>query len=134
MKDGLGKTVLARDVHEPFEFPSPTDTVARRGYQWAHKDTVLAPHPVVGRMLLVGDAERFPKALGLEISVPYLRMIKQGRCLTTTSTLHLATSKPKMKSPKCEIRQGHIAFECPGNHSYNDKDNNANDNDSNRND
>ena len=31
-----------------------------------HKELDLAPHPVVGLVLQVGDAENFPQALDLE--------------------------------------------------------------------
>ena len=43
----------------------------------------LAPHPVVGLVLQVGDAEKFPKALGLEGPDPFLKVSKQGPCFTS---------------------------------------------------
>ena len=33
---------------------------------WTHKGADFAPHPVIGLVLQVGDAEKFPQALGLE--------------------------------------------------------------------
>ena len=33
----------------------------------------LAPHPVVGLVLHVGDAEKFPQALGFESLDPFLQ-------------------------------------------------------------
>ena len=38
----------------------------------------LAPHPVVGVVLQVGDAERFPQAFGFEGLDPFLRVSEQG--------------------------------------------------------
>ena len=42
----------------------------------------LAPHPVFGFVLQVADAENFPWALGLESLDPFLRVSKEGLCLT----------------------------------------------------
>ena len=42
----------------------------------------LAPHPVVGLVLQVGDAKKFPQALGFQSLDPFLKVSKQGRCLT----------------------------------------------------
>ena len=33
---------------------------------WTHKEIDLAPHPVVGLVLQVGDVEKFPQTLGFE--------------------------------------------------------------------
>ena len=37
---------------------------------WTHKDVDLALHPVVGPLLQVGGAEKFPQALGFHVSEP----------------------------------------------------------------
>ena len=47
-----------------------------------HKGVDLAPHPVVGLALQVGNAEKFPQALGFESLHPSLRVSKQGPCFT----------------------------------------------------
>ena len=65
-----------RDMPEPFEFPS-LDSCQKR-FLWTYKDD-LAPQPVVGLVLQVGDAA---KALGLKSPDSLLRVSKQGPCLT----------------------------------------------------
>ena len=50
-------------------------------FLWAQKE-VDAPHPVVGLVPQVGDAEKFPQALGLVSLDPFFRVSKQGPCLT----------------------------------------------------
>ena len=49
---------------------------------WTHKDVDLALHPVVGPLLQVGGAEKFPQALGFESLDPFFRGSKQGLCFT----------------------------------------------------
>ena len=49
---------------------------------WTHKEVDLAPHPVVGLVLQVGDAEKFPQALGFESLDLFFRVSKQGPCFT----------------------------------------------------
>ena len=39
-------------------------------------------HPDIGLELQVGDAEKFPQALGFENLDPFLRVTKQGPCFT----------------------------------------------------
>ena len=46
VKDGLGEAVVACDVPETREFPSP-DSCQKR-FLWTHKEVDLAPNPVVG--------------------------------------------------------------------------------------
>ena len=55
---------MACDISEPFEFPS-LDNCQKR-ILWAHKKIDLAPHPAVGLVLQVGDAEKFPRTFGFE--------------------------------------------------------------------
>ena len=57
MKDGFGEVVVACDKPEPCKFPS-LDSCQKR-FLWTHKEVDLAPHPVVGLVLQVGDAEKF---------------------------------------------------------------------------
>ena len=64
MKDGFGEAVVACDMPEPCKFPS-LDTCQKR-FLWTHKEVDLAPHPNVGLVLHVGDAEKFPRAPNFE--------------------------------------------------------------------
>ena len=59
----------------------------------------LAPHPVVGLALQVGNAEKFPQALGFEGPDPYPRVSQQGPCFTGKEdngcvTCHTSHSNP----------------------------------------
>ena len=79
LKDGFGESVVTRDMPEPCKFPS-LDSCQKR-FLWTHKGVDLAPHPVVGLVLQVGDAERFPQALGFEGLDPFLTVSKKyGPC------------------------------------------------------
>ena len=55
---------MALDMPELCEFSS-LDSRQKR-LLWAHKKVDCAPHPVVGIVLQVGNAEKFPHALGFE--------------------------------------------------------------------
>ena len=57
----FGEAVVACDMPEPCKFPS-LDGCQKR----FHKEIDLTPHPAVGLVLQVGDAEKFPQALGFE--------------------------------------------------------------------
>ena len=54
---------------EPCTFPT-LDSCQKR-FLWTHKEVDLAPHPIVGLVLQVGDAEKFPDALGFESLDPF---------------------------------------------------------------
>ena len=69
LKDGFGEAVVVCDMPEPCEFQS-LDSCQKR-FLWTHKGVDLAPHPVVGLVLQVGDAEKFPQALGFESLDPF---------------------------------------------------------------
>ena len=56
---------------EPCNFPS-LDNCQKR-FPWIHKDVGPAPHPVVGLVLQVGDAEKFPQALGFQSLDPFFQ-------------------------------------------------------------
>ena len=56
LKDGFGEAVVACDT---CEFP-PLDSCHER-FLRAHGEFGLAPHPVVGLVLQVGAAEKFPQ-------------------------------------------------------------------------
>ena len=67
-----GEAVMASDMPEPCKFPS-LDSCQRR-ILWTHKEVDLVPHSVLGLVLRVGDAEKFPQALGFEGLDPCLRV------------------------------------------------------------
>ena len=71
---------MACDISEPCKFPS-LDSCQKK-FLWTHKEVDLAPQPVVGLVLQVGDAEKFPQALGYERLDPFYRVSKQGQCFT----------------------------------------------------
>ena len=56
LKDGFGEAVVACDMPEPCKFPS-LDSCQKR-FLWTHKEVDLAPHPVVGLVLQIGDTEK----------------------------------------------------------------------------
>ena len=62
---------MACDMPEPCKFPS-LDGCQKR-FLWTHKAVDLAPHPVVGLVHQVGDAEKFPQALGFESLDPFFQ-------------------------------------------------------------
>ena len=82
MKDGFGEAVVACDMPEPCTFP-PLDSCQKR-FLWTHKEVDLTLHPVAGHALQVGDAEKFPRALGFEKLDLIFRVSKQGLCFKAT--------------------------------------------------
>ena len=82
LKDGFEESVMACNMPEPCKFPS-LDSCQKR-FLWTHKEVNLAPYPVVGLVLQVGDAEKFPHALGFETLDPFYRVSKQDACFTAT--------------------------------------------------
>ena len=66
---------------EPCKFSSLDSR--RKRFLCTHKEVDLAPNTVVGLVLQVGDAEKFPLALGFESLDPFFRVSKQGPCFTT---------------------------------------------------
>ena len=72
LKDGFGEAVVACDMPKSCKFPS-LDSCQKR-FLWTHKEAAVAPHPVVGLVLQVGDAEKFPRALGFEGLDPPIRV------------------------------------------------------------
>ena len=80
LKDGFGEAVIAHDMPKPREFPV-LDSYQKRLF-WPHKKIDLTSHPVVGLVFQLGDAEKFPQALGLENLDSFLRFSKQDPCLT----------------------------------------------------
>ena len=68
------------DTPEPCKFPS-LDNCQKR-FLRTHMGVDLALHPVVGLVLQVGDAEKFPHALGFESLDPLFRVSKHGPFFT----------------------------------------------------
>ena len=59
LKEGFGEAVVACDMPEPSKFASLVSCQMR--FLWSHKEVDLAPHPVVGLVLQVGDTGRVSK-------------------------------------------------------------------------
>ena len=78
LKVGFGEAVVACNMPEPCKFPSLDS--GQKKFLWTHKEADLAPHPVVGLVLQVGDTEQFPHAHGFESLDPFFRVSKQGPC------------------------------------------------------
>ena len=57
---------MSCDMPELCKLPSPES--CRKRFLWTHEGVDLAPHQVVGLVLQVGDGEKFPQTLGLEVS------------------------------------------------------------------
>ena len=51
-------------------------------YYYYYKEVYLAPHPIVGPLLQVGDAEKFFKELCFQSLDPFFTVSKQGPCFT----------------------------------------------------
>ena len=81
LRGGFGEVVVVCDMPEPCKFSS-LDSCQKR-FLWAHKEVDLAPHPVVGLVLQVGDTEKFPQVLCFESLDPFFRVSKQGPFFTT---------------------------------------------------
>ena len=79
LKDGFGEAVVACDIPEPCQFPS-LDSCQKR-LQWTHEEADLPSHPVVGLVFQVGDAEKFPSALGFESMDPFFLQSQQARSI-----------------------------------------------------
>ena len=108
-------------MSKPCKFPS-LDGCQKR-FLRTHKETDLAPHPVVGLVLQVGDAEKFPRALGFESLAQFFRSSKQGPCFTAIEVtrrlveLELACKADGIASPN-PVQSGHCCH-CVGSSSLN---------------
>ena len=67
---------MACDMPKPRKFPS-LDSCQKR-FLRAHRELGLTPHPVVGLVLQVGAAEKFPQALGFEGLDPFFQSQQAG--------------------------------------------------------
>ena len=79
LKDGFKEAVVVCDMPEPCKFPSLD--ICEKRFLWTHKEVDLAPYPVAGPLLRLGNTEKFPHALGFE-SLDSLFLCKQGPCFT----------------------------------------------------
>ena len=81
-----GEAVMASDMPEPCKFPS-LDSCQKR-FLWTNMEVDLARHPVVGLVLQVGDADKFPLALAFESLDPFFfRICMQGPYFTAIEEL-----------------------------------------------
>ena len=76
LKDGFGEVVRACEMPKPCKFL--TLNSCQKRFLWTHKEVDLAPHPVSGLVLQVGDVENLPRALGFEGLDPLPRDSQQG--------------------------------------------------------
>ena len=65
-------------MSEPCNFP--TLESCHKRLLWTRREVDLAPHPIVGLVLKVGDAEKFPQAIGFES----LFFQRHSPCFTAT--------------------------------------------------
>ena len=77
---------MACDMPEPCRFPSLESCQKR--FVWTHKEIDLAPLPVVGLELQVGDSEKFPQALGFQATDWDLRVKLALRYLKSGMSSH----------------------------------------------
>ena len=73
---------MAYGTPKPCKFPSLDS--CQEMILWTHKGVDLAPHPVVGLVFQVGDAEKFPQAFGFGSLDPFffLEVSEQGPRVT----------------------------------------------------
>ena len=69
LKDGF--RVMACDMSESCKFPS-LDSCQKR-FLWTYQEVALAPHLVIGLVLLAGDMEKFPHVLGFKSLGPFFQ-------------------------------------------------------------
>ena len=81
LNDGFGEAFKACGMPEPCKFPS-LDSCQKR-FLWTIREVDLVLHTVAGLVLQVGEAEKFPEALGFESrDFFFFRVSKQGPCFT----------------------------------------------------
>ena len=61
---------MANDMPKPCKFPS-LDSCEKRFLDRNHKEVDFAPHPIIGLVHQVGDAEKCPQAVGFESLGPF---------------------------------------------------------------
>ena len=60
-RDGFGEAVVACDIPEPWKFQSLDS--CQKTFPWTRKEVSFALHPIMGHILQVGVAEKFPQVL-----------------------------------------------------------------------
>ena len=70
------ESLVWRDVPEPCKFPSLDS--CQNWFPWTNKKVDLDPHTVTGLVSQVGDAEKFPQALGFESLDPFFQSRQTG--------------------------------------------------------
>ena len=63
----------------------------QKRFLWTHTEVDLAPHPVVGLVLQVGDTEKFPRVL---------RFQKPGSSFQAASRVHVSQPQSRMEVTK----------------------------------
>ena len=67
--------MVSEDAVGTCDMPKPCKLLSldscQMRFMWTYKEVDLAPHPVVGLVLQVGDTEKFPQALGLGSLDPF---------------------------------------------------------------
>ena len=81
LPDGFGEGFVPRDVATPRQLPSPDGCQER--FSGTHEALDQALHTVTGLVLSVGDAEKFPQALGLQCLDSSLVVRQKSPCLTS---------------------------------------------------
>ena len=76
LKDGFGEAVVACDI------PKACLNSCQKRFLWTNNGVDSPPRPVVGLVLQVEDAEKFPQTLGIDTLDPFFRIGKQGPCST----------------------------------------------------
>ena len=71
---------MVHGMPKPCVFPS-LDSCQKR-FLWTHEEVDLAPHPLIGLLLQVWDAKKFPQVLRLKRLDLFLTVSKQGPGLT----------------------------------------------------
>ena len=102
LKDDFGEAVRVFDMPKQCKFLSFYSCLKR--FLWTHKEVVLAPHAVVGFVLLVGDTENFFQARGFESLGSFLKSPQAGSIFHSRRgrwwqcLLHLEKEKEKFFS------------------------------------
>ena len=71
------------DTPESCKLPS-LDSYQKR-FLWTYKEVDLAPHPVVGLVPQIGDAEKFLRALGFQSVDPFFPSQQAGSMIHSLS-------------------------------------------------
>ena len=82
--DGFGEDIVACDTPEPCKFPSLD--ICQKRFPWAYKEVDLAPHPVVGLVLLVGERRSF-----------FMHLVSKAWILSSESASRVHDSHPQRR-------------------------------------